>query len=71
MQNEHKPHKLIPTFKVPTFRIPSKQVILGRFSHCVHVTYFGAVALEGHGIYATAGGLMCILVILNFFLHFE
>lgn len=37
----------------------------------VHSLYFTAVAIEGHGFYATCGGVLAVLAVLNIFLKFE
>lgn len=31
----------------------------------IHTLYFGAVFMEGHGIYATAGGIMAVFTIVS------
>jgi hypothetical protein len=31
----------------------------------VHVAYCGALFVEGHGVYATAGGILGVLVVIN------
>lgn len=36
-----------------------------------HVAYFGVVALEAHGFYAFIGGILGVLLILNFIGHFD
>jgi hypothetical protein len=54
-----------------SFKVPSRNAVLHHVEHGMHSVYFGAVALEGHGLYATAGGILFVLVILNYFFHYD
>ncbi len=36
-----------------------------------HALYFGAAFMEGHGVYMYAAGILGILTIANWFIHFE
>lgn len=53
------------------FKVPAKHEVLHRSYKGAHTSYFMLVFLEGHGFYAIAGGLLCVLSIADFFLHFE
>lgn len=44
---------------------------LGGTFHGTHALYFGAVFVEGHGVYAMAGGMLLLLTVANWFFHFE
>lgn len=52
------------------FRIPDRNDVLNRAHNGIHTSYFALVFIEGHGLYAVTGGLLCALSIANFFLHF-
>lgn len=52
------------------FRIPDRNDLLHRAHNGIHTSYFALVFVEGHGLYAMAGGALCLLSIANFFLHF-
>lgn len=52
------------------FRIPDRNDVLHRAHNGIHTSYFALVFIEGHGLYAVTGGLLCALSIANFFLHF-
>lgn len=52
-------------------RVPSIDDGLRHTTHGLHSVYFGSVALEGHGLYAMAGGGLLLLGVVNYFLHFE
>lgn len=52
------------------FRIPERNDVLHRAHNGIHTGYFALVFIEGHGLYAVAGGALCALSIANFFLHF-
>lgn len=39
--------------------------------HGTHALYFGAVFIEGHGVYAVAGGALLLMTVANWFIHFE
>ena len=45
--------------------------LLAKGHRGIHSLYFLAVAIEGHGFYAMAGGVLAVLAVLNVFLHFE
>lgn len=47
------------------------QQVLSKGHRGIHAIYFGAVGIEGHGYYAICGAILCVLAILNVFLHFE
>jgi hypothetical protein len=49
----------------------SSTSILHHVFHGMHGVYFGAVFLEAHGFYAITGGAMLVLLVLNYFLHFD
>ena len=53
------------------FRIPAKHEVLHRSYKGAHTSYFMLVFIEGHGMYAMAGGLLFLLSLADFFLHFE
>jgi len=53
------------------FRIPAKHDLLHRSYKAGHTSYFMLVFIEGHGMYAMAGGLLFLLSLADFFLHFE
>lgn len=50
---------------------PTKAILYERAHKGFHTFYFAAVAVEGHGYYAIAGGSLFLLAVLDFFLHFE
>lgn len=50
---------------------PTKTILYERAHKGFHTFYFAAVAVEGHGYYAIAGGSLFLLAVLDFFLHFE
>lgn len=56
---------------LPHFRIPSRNELLARSHKGFHTAYFALVYIEGHGLYAITGGLLFLLAVLDFFLHFE
>lgn len=39
--------------------------------HFSHIGYFAAVAVEGHGYYASMAGILFVLSLLNAWFHFE
>lgn len=53
------------------FKVPHYTDVARHTSHGIHVSYFGFAAIEGSGFYALAAGALCILGILNYFIHFE
>ena len=53
------------------FRIPHRNDLLHRAHNGIHTSYFALVFIEGHGLYAVTGGMLCLLSIANFFLHFS
>lgn len=53
------------------FRIPDRNDLLHRAHNGIHTSYFALVFIEGHGLYAVTGGMLCALSIANFFLHFS
>lgn len=53
------------------FRLPHHTDTLRHTSHGIHLTYFGAAFIEGHGLYAIIAGVLVVVGIANYFLHFE
>ena len=53
------------------FRRPTAKGLMHHIAHSAHVSYFGAAFFEAHGTYGTIAGVLCLLGILNYFLHFE
>jgi len=52
-------------------RVPHVRDTLRHGSHAIHCSYFGAVWWEAHGLYAAMGGVLLVLGVLNYFVHFE
>jgi hypothetical protein len=63
--------KLKKIFQGMTFRKPHVDDTLRHVFHGLHGVYFGSVFLEGHGVYAMASGGLLVLLVLNYFLHFD
>lgn len=53
------------------FRVPHVDDFCRHATHGLHCSYFGAAALEGHGMYAIFAGALLVLGIADYFLHFE
>lgn len=64
-------HSLSVVARRVNFKMPDRNRTLHHVEHGMHSVYFGAVALEGHGIYAMAGGILFLLVIANYFFHYD
>lgn len=64
------PHIKIPTH-LPRLRVPARNELLGKAHKGIHTAYFALVYIEGHGMYAMAGGSLFVLAVLDFFLHYE
>lgn len=56
---------------LPQWRVPTRNELLGRAHKTVHTAYFALVFVEGHGLYAMAGGSLFVLAIADFFLHYD
>ncbi len=54
------------SIKIPHPEI-SKHAVLVRSHKFAHLVYYGAVAVEGHGVYAVAGGALLLFTCLAFF----
>lgn len=54
-----------------SLRVPDKKRVLYHSAHAVHGTYLSAAFLHGSGIEAYACGGLLLLLILNYFLHFD
>ena len=63
--------RLVMLARSARFRIPAKHEVLHRSYKGAHTSYFMLVFIEGHGMYAMAGGLLFLLSLADFFLHFE
>lgn len=62
---------MLEKIKNAKFRIPEKHEVLHRSYKAGHTSYFALVFFEGHGLYASIGGILALLCIADFFLHFE
>lgn len=54
-----------------TSKVDVVKTIAHRAEHGLHLVYFAAVWMEGHGIYSMAGGGLFLLFGLNLLLHFD
>lgn len=63
-------HLKIP-HHLPKWRVPTRNEMLARSHKLIHTSYFGLVYLEGHGLYAAAGGSLFLLAVAEMFLHYE
>lgn len=61
----------LPRIKAISIRMPMRNELLHKSHTGIHSVYFGLVFLEGHGLYAFTGGVLCMLTILNWFLHYD
>lgn len=61
----------IPKITKASFRIPSRNELLAKSHKSFHTAYFAAVFVEGHGFYAATGGVLFLLAIVDFFLHYD
>lgn len=52
-------------------KVPHVKDTFRHVAHISHVTYFGSVWWEAHGLYASMGGVLLILGVANYFLHYE
>lgn len=63
--------KIKDKFNGARLRWPDRNHVLHHTFHGMHGVYFGSVFLQGHGVYAIAGGIMVVLIGLNYVLHFD
>lgn len=56
---------------LPRIALPTRNELLAKAHKSVHTAYFALVYIEGHGMYAMAGGSLFVLAIADFFLHYE
>lgn len=52
-------------------KLPERNKALHHTAHGLHATYLGAGAIAGHGLESIACGGLLVLVIINYFLHFD
>jgi hypothetical protein len=51
------------------FHVPSVSHLLHKGEHVVHMGYFGLVAMEAHGSYRYAAGVLLVMSVLGLFFH--
>jgi hypothetical protein len=53
------------------FRLPTRKGIMRQSYKAAHISYFGSVGLEAHGLYGTMGIVLFAMSVADIFLHFE
>lgn len=64
-------HPILCSLRKTSIRPPDKKRVLFHGAHVVHGTYLSAAFLHGSGIEAYACGALLLLLVANYFIHFD